>query len=151
MALGKKVEGEPDGYKLCPRCKSLKVYGDFHKDKASRHGVACYCKECANTSSTKHHHARMKDVQYRDSRNEAARLFGQERKSLAVKYKQSKCLDCGGSYPDCVYDFHHLDPSTKDYNPSTSMKLSLEVMYAELDKCVMLCSNCHRIRHFGKD
>lgn len=70
-------------------------------------------------------------------------------KKLAVEYKGSKCYDCGleSPYPE-VYDFHHLDPSEKDFAISRNGHTrSWEATKGELDKCVMLCANCHRIRH----
>lgn len=60
----------------------------------------------------------------------------------------NKCNDCGESFPLCVYDFHHVDGS-KELNPSKAMALSFEVAEREMSKCIMLCANCHRIRHFG--
>ncbi len=76
----------------------------------------------------------------------------QKRKNLkerAVEYAGSKCYDCGESFPDCVYDFHHVDGS-KDgcVGTMTHNCRPWSVIKEEVDKCVMLCSNCHRIRHF---
>lgn len=44
------------------------------------------------------------------------------------------------------YDFHHLDPNQKDFSIGKQSK-SFAVIRSELDKCVLLCSNCHRKRH----
>ena len=70
-------------------------------------------------------------------------------KTKAVEYKDRKCFDCGleTEYSD-VYDFHHLDPSQKDFGiGNQGYTRSWEKTKIELDKCVMLCANCHRIRH----
>ena len=37
-------------------------------------------------------------------------------KQLAVDYKGGKCQDCNGVFPNCCYDFHHLEPKHKDYH-----------------------------------
>lgn len=68
-------------------------------------------------------------------------------KSRMVQYLGGKCLDCGGVFHDMVYDFHHLDPSQKDFALSSARNNSWETIKPELDKCVLLCANCHRIRH----
>jgi hypothetical protein len=62
----------------------------------------------------------------------------------------SSCVDCGISYPNThysVFDFHHLDPSEKDVDWSKLRLRSWDKIVKELSKCVLLCSNCHRIRH----
>ena len=45
-------------------------------------------------------------------------------------------------------DFHHLDPSIKEFN-LTRNSIGWEKLKPELDKCVLLCSNCHRMIHAG--
>lgn len=69
-------------------------------------------------------------------------------KDKAVAYKGGKCCRCG--YDRCVraLDFHHVDPSKKDFAVSRVSK-SWAVIKAELDKCILLCSNCHREFHDG--
>ena len=70
-------------------------------------------------------------------------------KQMAVEYKGNKCLDCGleTEYAE-VYEFHHLDPTKKDFSIAyKGHTKSWEKIKIELDKCIMLCANCHRIRH----
>ena len=73
----------------------------------------------------------------------------QERKGAIGDVKASiGCAKCGDvrSY---VLDFHHKDSSIKDANIArmTSNKNRLEDIQKEIDKCVVLCSNCHREFH----
>lgn len=68
------------------------------------------------------------------------------RKREAVKYLGGKCLDCGLVDSVEVYDFHHRNPKGKDFSIGKNAK-SFEKIKAELDKCDLLCSNCHRKRH----
>lgn len=71
------------------------------------------------------------------------------RKLQAIDYKGGHCEDCGHANPiPDVFDFHHKDPSSKDLEPSRMFRLAWENVVGELDKCVLLCANCHRIRHF---
>jgi len=70
-----------------------------------------------------------------------------ETKGKAVEYKGNKCSRCGGEFPNVCYDFHHLDRQTK-YKEVSCMITELyswEDIKNELDKCIMVCSNCHRI------
>jgi hypothetical protein len=70
-----------------------------------------------------------------------------KRKRLTEKlleYKGRKCIICG--YNNCkrALQFHHLDPSTKLFTIGKDLgSKSWEKMKAELDKCILLCSNCH--------
>ena len=67
-----------------------------------------------------------------------------------VEYKGGKCenLHCG--YDRCIeaLEFHHLDPNEKDFGIGGSTR-SFEFLKKEVDKCVMLCSNCHKEVHAG--
>ncbi len=69
-------------------------------------------------------------------------------KKLCVDYKGGKCQCCG--YNKCIaaLDFHHLDPSEKDFSIAHKRGSSFtEEIKKELDKCVLICSNCHREEH----
>jgi 5-methylcytosine-specific restriction endonuclease McrA len=66
----------------------------------------------------------------------------------AIQYKGGKCEKCG--YDRCVgaLEFHHLDPNKKDFNISKSgHSRSWKRVKDELDKCILLCSNCHKETH----
>ena len=60
------------------------------------------------------------------------------------------CVDCGAFDPRFM-DWHHLDPSTKLREVSTLIqnKRSWQIIKEEIEKCICLCANCHRIRHSG--
>jgi len=65
-----------------------------------------------------------------------------------IEYKGGKCEHCGYDKCPAAFDFHHLDPSKKDFNLSTLRNYKLENIKSELDKCLLLCSNCHRELHY---
>lgn len=136
--------------KPCGHCKEVKPVADFHKDKKSSVGLATRCKDCACRRSRQCHADRMKDPVWLDKRRQLGRDLGRDRKRMAVEYKGDVCNDCGVTYPDYVYDFHHLDGDTKTDNPSAILKRSWDKALEELDLCVLLCANCHRERHFGQ-
>ena len=72
----------------------------------------------------------------------------QRTKEKAVEYKGGKCSRC--EYNKCIraLDFHHIDPSRKDFTVSRVSR-SWKAIKAELDKCILLCANCHRELHDG--
>lgn len=54
-----------------------------------------------------------------------------------------ECSICGYSKCRRALSFHHVDPATKKYNISAMECRSWETIKTEVDKCVVLCSNCH--------
>ena len=71
-----------------------------------------------------------------------------ERKTIVVEHFGDKCHDCGGTFPHCCYDFHHIDPATKSFEIAPRLDGNINTIMEEAKKCVMLCSNCHRVRHY---
>lgn len=71
------------------------------------------------------------------------------RKQKAVVIKGGKCKICG--YNKCIRSltFHHVDPATKNFEISDAKNRSWETILIELDKCVLLCNNCHGEVHDG--
>jgi hypothetical protein len=57
------------------------------------------------------------------------------------------CLRCGISDPR-VLEFHHPDPTQKEYNIGNMFSYSLEKIHSEIAKCNVLCANCHKITHW---
>jgi DNA-binding CsgD family transcriptional regulator len=71
-----------------------------------------------------------------------------EKKKLLIEYKGGKCIYCG--YNKCIaaLEFHHKDPKEKDFSIANN-SYSFEKMKNEVDKCELVCSNCHREIHYG--
>ena len=68
-------------------------------------------------------------------------------KQILIEYKGGKCQRCGFN-KDCAscYDFHHRDPNEKEFGISGKTK-SIEKLKQEVDKCDLLCKNCHAQVH----
>ena len=70
-------------------------------------------------------------------------------KEMAIEYKGGKCSKCG--YNKCVnaLEFHHIDPSKKDFGiGNNGHTRSWNKTKIELDKCIIVCANCHREIHY---
>lgn len=71
-------------------------------------------------------------------------------KKWSLEYKGSKCQCCGYDKCSAALEFHHLDPTKKDFNISDrDIKLNWNEIKNELDKCIIVCSNCHKEIHNG--
>ena len=112
------IQGEIRKCNTCGEDRSVK---DFYKNAHS-----CWCKTC--------HKKEKKQSKRIDKRN-------------AIEYKGGKCEHCGYDKCDAAFDFHHKDPKEKDFAISTSGKRFGADIKRELDKCLLLCGNCHNAEH----
>lgn len=109
--------------KICFKCSKEKPFSEFHLCGGR---AKSYCKEC----DSKRLHSLQK-----------------ERKLKAITYKGGKCKSCGYNRYFGALDFHHRNPNEKDPTISKFTNFSFEKIKKELDKCDLLCSNCHREIH----
>tara|TARA_B100001564_G_scaffold1933_1_gene1726 strand:- start:15242 stop:15586 length:345 start_codon:yes stop_codon:yes gene_type:complete len=77
----------------------------------------------------------------------------QKRKKMVEDAKSVPCERCGDVHPFYVMDLHHRDPSTKTKGgvPYQMKAGSLKSLREEIDKCMVLCANCHRYVHYDLD
>ena len=82
------------------------------------------------------------------SNTEAVESWRKRKKKALVEYKGGKCQCCG--YSKCIeaLEFHHLDPNIKSFTISGKSK-SFNSLKSEVDKCILVCSNCHKEIHAG--
>lgn len=116
--------------KRCPLCNTEKELTQFYK-RVNRSDFSGYCKTCSN----QYHTDRVKNVKIR-----------------MIEYKGGECERCHIRLSDShysIFDFHHLDPETKDPNFDRIKYQKWERIQFEIDKCVVVCSNCHRLIHAG--
>jgi hypothetical protein len=70
-------------------------------------------------------------------------------KARMVEAFGSECCICKiKSYPE-IYDFHHINPDEKEFGIGALCVRAWDKLVIELRKCVMMCSNCHRLYHRG--
>ena len=66
-------------------------------------------------------------------------------KAKAIEYKGGKCVLCGYDRCNAALEFHRLDKKAKGFGLSRGGRIrSWESMKKELDKCILVCANCHR-------
>ena len=87
----------------------------------------------------------------KETLREASRRFQDKRNLFYWSLKsQFTCMDCGETNPACL-DFHHRDPREKTLNIGQFARaVSREKLLAEIKKCDVICSNCHRKRHHSE-
>ena len=101
------------------------------------------CKTCGETDPKKFFR-RMKSMCGKCHAKDIGKRLIDSREQ-AIAYKGGKCEHCGYNKYRGALEFHHKDPTQKD--PRGLKAYKLERLFAEVDKCLLLCSNCHREEH----
>lgn len=80
-------------------------------------------------------------------RSESTIYHRRKTKLKAINYLGGCCQLCG--YSKCIdaLEFHHKDENDKDINYTKFKNRSWEKLQCELDKCMLVCANCHRELH----
>jgi Zn ribbon nucleic-acid-binding protein len=77
-------------------------------------------------------------------------LKGQENRIYILNKLGGRCINCGFDKWKSSLDVHHPDPSQKDIAFSTIRYWSRDKIDKEIEKCVLLCRNCHAAFHSGE-
>lgn len=113
--------------KLCRRCDTIKEAKDFYRRRKGT-DLSPYCKSCSCEQTV-----------------ERQRRLKQE----AINYLGGKCKRCGYDKCQAAFDFHHRDPSEKEFTLAHLKTTAFnDKIKKELDKCDLLCANCHREVHW---
>lgn len=106
--------------KICTQCNIVKSFEQYYK----YHKI---CKACYNLNNKN----RRENV-----------------KKRCITYMGGCCKSCGYHKYHGALDFHHINSKTKEFSISSLGNKKYGKIYEnELDKCICLCSNCHRIEH----
>lgn len=112
--------------KECKRCNTQKPKEEFYV-RRDRKGLSTYCIECTKAQTL--------DRQ-------------REFKRQCVEYKGNKCEKCGYCKSLSALQFHHIDPTKKDFTIANKNKTKFsDLIKQELDKCLLVCANCHAEIH----
>lgn len=132
--------------KVCCACHDDKELDQFdfrYKNKGIRQRI---CKECKKKARKRSYEKHKSHVINKNIANKAKNVawFNEYKKTL-------KCARCPEDHPACL-EFHHLDPSVKEKSVSkmASSTYSRAKIMKEINKCIVLCSNCHRKLHFDE-
>ena len=134
--------------KACYKCHEEKEEHLFKKDYKKCYttkGIVKYT-NCCLTCTIKGNQKWVENNREESNKNAQDRRHA--RKLRAVEYKGGICASCNVVFHFSSFDFHHIEPNTKHKDPGLMMTYSDERLFKELDKCILLCANCHRKHHF---
>lgn len=124
------------GTKYCPRCKLTLELNSFYSNGTHPSGLVKYkptCIKCENSSR----HDKFKNLIL---------------EWLTINNRKYECEVCGFSDSFGSLDFHHINPADKNFNigsytKSISIDTFVDIIVPELNKCKLVCPNCHRKEH----
>jgi DNA-binding CsgD family transcriptional regulator len=96
---------------------------------------------------TKNKYVKLSSEEIRHRNYNKVKTHRQRLKEKSITYKGGCCEKCGYDRCNSALEFHHLDPNKKDFGIGSYSVLSWEKIKLELDKCIMVCANCHREIH----
>ncbi len=159
------------GRHWCSTCQAFLPVDQFGRAHKGRFGLRAECKVCRKSANTANQEKlRQKRQDYYRQHGEKIRernrtwrhrdplprlMRARERynrtKKLFVELIGGECQRCGYREFSSGLDFHHIDKKQKDTLPVNVIRNGdYDRAYAELDKCALLCKNCHQAFHAGE-
>ena len=132
--------------KCCTRCGERKLYRSF-SNKLLQSGARSFssvCRRCSYLKWKMDNPMGCKATQKRGDEKRRA-SFPERRRQLFAHIGQFVCLRCGIG-DERVLQFHHRNPDEKEI-PISYLGYSMERLKSEVEKCDVLCANCHIILH----
>lgn len=133
--------------KVCCRCKEEKEEEDFTFKNKSQNIRNKTCKKCfIEIRKNWYNKNKLKVIQKINSNKNKNKLWFEDYKKKLV------CSNCGENHIACL-DFHHLDPNKKELSITAIARntYSIKRIMEEINKCIVLCSNCHRKLHYNEN
>lgn len=127
--------------KICSTCEQERSIGEFHKRRLAKDGSQIRnskCKYCMREYLKQHY--RSNREYYRDKNRNAKRAL---RAKLLEYLMQHPCSRCKESDP-IVLEFHHLRDKKFSIAKMFMRTMAWETLLKEIEKCIVLCSNCHK-------
>lgn len=132
--------------KICTKCGEEKPLTEFNFKNKAKQKRQSQCKECQRARERELYNTSYREKN-KDKYNKNRRCRREKMRDIINNTKRQGCAICR-ELDVCCLDFHHL--RDKEFEVSTGTEVSLDRLLAEIDKCIILCANCHRKLHAGK-
>lgn len=139
--------------KVCTTCGLKKTLKDFYRRKTGVRSGEYYekCKECYKNRGRVYYNQN-KEKQLALAKKRKLKYIA-VRKRFLEEIKNKPCIDCGNIYPMWVMDFDHRERKKKIASVSKlafRFIVNLEKLKEEIEKCDLVCANCHRQRTYNR-
>lgn len=113
--------------------------------------TSLFCKTCGEENPDKFYRRKNNTI----SRKQCSKCWNRrtiertrKNKLEAIEYKGGKCQVCGYKKCPAALAFHHRNPDEKDFNWKSLRNMAISKLKRELDKCDLVCHNCHSEIHW---
>lgn len=133
--------------KQCTKCQEIKPLSDFRVRSKKKGTYQSWCKSCFSVYEKDMWKTSPERRKNNIEKNRERRI---RNKQYVWDYlKNTSCKHCGNSDPR-VLEFDHLNSEEKLFNISDicNRSHSIKSIKKEIDKCQVLCANCHRIKTY---
>ena len=133
--------------KQCVKCTKDKDVCEFFFRNKEKNILHSQCKECYGNSRKQKEHYQKYKTEYQERTNKRKVVKSVENRENLIEYfKTHPCINCNEHNP-IVLDFDHRDEKEKKYGISKMIyDYNWETILEEINKCDVLCANCHRIK-----
>jgi hypothetical protein len=134
---------ESEQARECGRCHELKPVSQFAWRRKARGQRDNMCRPCR--AAYHHEHYLLNRQRYVDQARTRKQALARERTAYLLSYfEEHPCMDCGEDDP-MVLEFDHVE--TKAFNIGSALPYrNWKTILAEMEKCEVVCANCHRRR-----
>lgn len=163
---GKKIKRIPSSLKkinnpFCSQSCAATYNGKLYPKRKKEHNYSCItcgtrvdrrrtkqCMKCRRTTSpTRNYTYSERSETSKESSKQAVVKYRQNQKLKAVAYLGGKCKFCNYDKSVTALSFHHRNPEEKEFSVS-NVTMKWDRLLPELDKCDLVCQNCHREIHY---
>lgn len=129
--------------KTCHKCKKQLPQEKFGKNSNRPDGLQTACKACKKKLNRDWY------LNNKQRRKELNKRYQKKLQEFYIKARSKPCADCGKQYHWVVMEFDHTG-NDKFMNVSLMKKngYPIERLKEEINKCDLVCSNCHQIRSY---
>lgn len=128
--------------KTCPQCGATSSFG---RNRARSDGLSVYCKACVRTYKNAYYDRTISKHRPPGDRPAYMRKKNAEHKEQVNPLKDVPCLDCGRRFPPFCMEFDHVKEG-KRHNIGEMTSWAIKTVLVEIEKCELVCANCHRVR-----
>lgn len=133
-------------FRRCSKCQIEKenIYEFYRAKSLGRSGFRSVCRNCENVDCKEYHKkTKSKRLKYKE-------LYNKELRELSISLKSNPCKDCGKTFHHCAMDFDHVKGKKIENIANLVHSGKKQLFLEEVEKCELVCSNCHRVRTWNR-
>ncbi len=135
--------------RICGKCRKTKDINEFYTHTKGKDGFRTTCKKCHIKTCTEYRKDHPLTQEQKLKNRDSSLAWKMKLKEIIREAKNVPCPDCNERYPYMCMEFDHVR-GQKEFNiGQSSANVSKDRLLREMQKCEVVCANCHRTIHFN--